>query len=224
MELKRQSVRILEFLPRQETTDLLLHCLSKTEDHAFRFVMISALNRLHDKNSNIKVNRFLIKSEIVKEIHIFMQIQTLQQFYTKHPESTSEYLEIAFKALLDESLERIFRFLDLLYPYAPFKMIYGHLTWNYSDANVRTQALELLHNTIEPSIMLRLQRIFEERPSPVFNENAVRAVLIAFLKSEDRWFSFVSYFVMRELALSQKWPEFENWERQSQTHRFFETS
>ena len=112
-EMKRQAVRILEFMPYQETADLLLHVIARTEDHAFRFIMLSALNRLHDKEPKIKMNHFLIKSEISKEVQVHIRLHKLHTFCSKEQIGRSEYLGMALKTLMDESFERIFRCLIL---------------------------------------------------------------------------------------------------------------
>jgi len=148
-EEKRRALRILEFIPCQKVADLLFHLLAGEQDHAVRFMMIRALNRAHDREPNIRINRFLVKSEIVREVQIYEQLENLRRFYSHRVTKGEEsYLAVALDALRDESGERIFHFLDLLYPFEIIQTIHENIS-KPQDPSLKVKAIELLNNTLE---------------------------------------------------------------------------
>jgi len=48
---------------------------------------------------------------------------------------SKDYLDVAIKAILDESMERIFRYLDLLYPHEVIEVIYERIR-EHPDSDV----------------------------------------------------------------------------------------
>jgi len=223
LEAKRRAVRILELIPRQESVDLLLHTLSGAQDHAYRFVMAKALDRLHDKNPSLTLNRFLIKNEIARDARIHGDIQKLRHFCThdRRKENGEDYLDIALKAILDESRERIFCYLDLLYPHDAIEEIYKHIANRTEKEPIRAQAAELLTNTIEPNILMLIQKVIEEPQTLRVLEQDAAQILKSFLRSQDRWFSLTALFLLSELGLSERWPELDKF---AQDLRLMQTS
>ena len=207
---KRRTVRILSLIPKQESVDILLHHLASSRNHALRFVIVTALDRLHAEGPWFRMNRFLIKHEIARETKIHQKLQKLLAFYRKQKQGRKGAdeqgsLEVALKSMLDESLERIFRYLDLLYPHEIIEDIYDRIA-NYPDTDpVRNHAIELLSNTLEPGVLMMLHRIMDSKvPEP--KDPEVSNSLKEFASSEDRWFSLISLFIISELNLSKRWP------------------
>jgi AAA family ATP:ADP antiporter len=209
LDVKRRAVKILEWIPRQETVDLILSRLGNIQDHALRFVMIKALNRLHDQVPKPGMNRLLIKNEIVREVGIHEKIQKLRFFYEHQKEkSAEEYLAVTLKAVQDESLERIFRLLDLLYPHEIIEIIYHRIADHADEDPLRPHAIELLTNTLEPDLLILVQPVLEERAFGRLKDKEIMEILKSFMDSEDKWFSLIGHFLIAELRLKERWPEF----------------
>jgi len=205
---KRRAVRILEFIPHQESMDLLLHTIATSKDHAFRFVMLKALNRLHDRNQKLAVNRFLVKNEILRDIKICQRIQRVRYFYDDRKKKSREnYLGVALKAIEDESLERIFQYLDLLYPHEAIEAIYDGIVADPEKSPMRAHARELLDHTLERDLLNPIQRLLDKRDyAPAAFEEIVK-ILKSFTRSRDRWFSLLGFFFLSETGIDERWPE-----------------
>src|SRR3989338_1896843 len=118
LEVKRRIVRIFELIPKQETVDLFLSSLANQQNHVLRYVILKSLKRLHQRNEMLTVNRFLVKNEIAKETSLYEALKKMEAFATKRREAgpmTDPYGSVLLKALMDECIERIFLFLELLY-------------------------------------------------------------------------------------------------------------
>ncbi|MBN1689365.1 MAG: hypothetical protein JW893_09700 [Candidatus Omnitrophica bacterium] len=209
LAIKRRAVRLTEMIPKQESVDLLLHTLASAQEHAFRFVMIKALNRLQTQDKTLRMNRFLIKSEISREAKIHDKIQKIRYFYHQQPSVTGseDYLEVALKAILEESLERIFYYLNLLYPEEGILVIFERIQEYAEDDPVRAHAVELLSNTVETDLHIIIHKILDGRKLLKVKERDIIEILKNFAGSQDRWFSITSYFLLSGLGLTQKWPE-----------------
>lgn len=206
---KRRAIRIIELIPKQQAADLLLHTLAGAQDHAFRFVMIKALNQLCEQNPNVQMNRFLIKSEISREAKIYDKIHKICRFYDEEKvgRSSEDYLGVALKAISEESLERIFWYLHLLYPQEEILVIYERII-EYSEGDpVRIHAVELLSNTVDPDLLIILQKVLDGKKLVRVKERDIIEILKGFAKSQDRWFSVTSSFLVSDLALHERWPE-----------------
>lgn len=207
LEAKRRSVRILESIPRQESVDLLLHTLAATRDHAFRFVMIRALEHLYRKNPKLEINRFLIKSEIAREAAIHERIQKIHHFYRTERPSVPEddYLETTLRAVSDESIERVFLYLSILYPREMMTTIHDRIMKTRHGGAGRVHARELLANTLDPDLALVVQRVLDETAEPRYREKEIEDILKRFSRSHDRWFSLIGYCLIGELKLGERW-------------------
>ncbi|MDD5216753.1 MAG: Npt1/Npt2 family nucleotide transporter [Candidatus Omnitrophica bacterium] len=209
LEVRRRVVRLLELIPKQETVDLLLTGMANAQDQSFRYLIVKAIDRLHDKNKNLHMNRFLIKTEILKEVTIHQKMHCLQYFYARHTRIAEgeNYLGIALKAIQDESLERLFCFLDLLYPHEIIRIIYQRMIEHPSHDALRAHALELLHNTLDTDLRVHIQRILEERePRRISEKEVVETLRNYFAESSDSWFNLIGGLVVSELKLHERWP------------------
>ena len=118
-----------------------------------------------------------------------------------------DYLGITLKAVQDESLERIFSFLDLLYPHDMIQIIYDRIAGHDANDPLRAHAVELLNNTLDRDILTLVRRILEDRPPRRIEESEIADILKRFSQSEDRWFAMTGYFIVSELELDKQWPE-----------------
>ncbi|HTL48274.1 MAG TPA: Npt1/Npt2 family nucleotide transporter [Verrucomicrobiae bacterium] len=220
-EAKRQAVRVLGYLPRQQTADLLLQSFGGTEDHGIRFIIMKALLRLCKKNPKITVSRFLVKNEIAREIAVHEQILKIRAFYRKHKEGLplEDSLDITLRAIQDENVERVFKCLSLLYPEETIRMAHQEIRDQGPDAS-RSHAVELLSNTLEPDILLMVQAVLDQEPEVRIKDDEVRAILKNFIRSPYAWFSLLGHLLAVDLNLAGRWPELAEYQGTSENPLF----
>ncbi len=206
---KRRAVRILGQFPLQEAVNELLAKLDLIQDHALRFLVVKVLNQLRQKNPALVFSRAWIRSEVARETVIQEKIQKLRFFYDheRSPSAkTSDYLGITLNAIQDESLERMFRFLDLLYAGEVMPVIYDRMIHRQDNEPLRVHAMELLNNVVEHDIFGLIERVLEGKQYAAADSHVLIDILKDFMVSEDRWFSLVALFIVFGLKLSQRWP------------------
>ena len=209
LDVKRRAVRLLELIPKQEVADMLLSGLRGSSDNALRYIMLKALNRLHDRNEHLQMNRFLVKEEIAREVEIHEKLRQLRAFYEyrMEAEAPGDYLGVTLKAIQDESFERVFRLMDLLYPHEMIQIIHDRLIEHPAEDPLRAHAVELLNNTAEPDLLILVRRILEERQPKELPEKEGVKILEEFIASQDQWFYLTGVFLASELGLDKRWPQ-----------------
>ncbi|OGX03264.1 MAG: hypothetical protein A3G87_04905 [Omnitrophica bacterium RIFCSPLOWO2_12_FULL_50_11] len=201
---KRKAILILTSLVSQDAVEILLNSLATAQDHSIRFNVIRALNRIRAKGDGREFNSGIIKKEVLSEIENNEALLRVVSAYHKRksvrrPEE--DYLLAALEALREESLERIFRLLALLYSSDVIHVIYDRLVELEPDQHIRANALELLENVVEPELSLKLRPIFEESVSTETDEGLAETTR-KFLASHDMWLQICAVFLIAELALS----------------------
>ena len=206
---KRKAILILTTLGTQGAVDILVHSLATTQDHSIRFNLIRSLNRIRAKGDGREFNSEIIKKEVLNEIQhneelLKVVTEYRKQKFLRGPQE--EYLLAALEALREESLERIFRLLALLYSSDVIHVIYDRLVELESDQHVRANALELLENVVEPELTRKLRPVFEES---VQIDGGVRLeeTIRSFVRSQDMWLQICAVFLIAELGLSDLYPE-----------------
>jgi len=209
LETKRKAISILEYFPKQDTVDLLLHRLAGRQEHVLRYIILKTLNRIIRHSPKVKINRFLVKSEIAREMTIYGHLLKIKAFYHKQKSGIrDDYLNTALQALLEESRERIFQCLKLLYPHEAIAVIHDELNSNPAgNQSARSHAVELLMNTLEPDVLIMVQKIMDDEESAKYREDEIKTILVNFLKNQDHWFSLIGHFLISDLKLSEKWPD-----------------
>ncbi len=210
MTLKREATEFLEHRATQEAAEKILTLLSKTEEHALRFLLIQTLLRMRDRNPAIRWNRPLIKKEILREADLFENLRSLHQFYLKVAGKKEEFLEVALNALADESLERFFRGLGLLYPGEGIRIIYERLVEHPHADPIRSQAIELLHNLLGTEFYGLIEKLFDERTFESLSEEEAISILEGMIGSPDKWLSLVAHFLVTESGLAKRSPRLES--------------
>lgn len=204
---RRRAIRILENISGQQTADLLIQTLAITQHHGLRLALISALNRFAFRQPELKINRFLIKTEIAREVKILEDLRKLQMFCRLRVNLQEHWFQTTLhKALIDESMERIFGYFELLYPKEATKQVSDYVLSHTADASMRSHAIELLSNILEPGHLLLAQRVFESsQGAPA--EREIRELLRKHLKSEDRWYSLLAQCILTTMPLKDQWPD-----------------
>ena len=210
MNLKREVAEFLEHQASQENVDRILQVFSKTGEHALRFLLVRTLLRMRDRNPGLRWNRALLKKEVLKETELYRNIRRLHGFYLKSAEKKEDFLEVALNAIADESLERLFRCLGLIFPGEGIRIIYERLVEHPTADAIRSHAIELLQNLLGPEFYIVIERLFDERASWYFPEDEVVLVLEQMMiGSSDRWLSLIAQFLVTESGLVKRWPKLE---------------
>lgn len=204
----QRAARLLGELDQEGNAEFLLQSASASQDHGVRWALLRALGRLQEKNSKPVLSRSLLKKEIIREAHLHMKLHKLSAMYRHHlhkAKAGEDYFRILLAALCDENVERLFGFLSLLYPQEGIREIYLRIVAKGEDP-LRHHALELLSNTLEPDLLIWVQQVLEGRETVRLSEREIVEILRSFIRSEDRWYSFVSFFLISELGLYERWP------------------
>ncbi len=207
MTLKRAAGEFLEHQATQETADTLVEILSLTQEHALRFLLIRTLLRIRDKNPSIRWSRPVIKKEIQCEADLYRKIRKVSLFYQKNTSKKEEFLEVALKALSDESLDRLFRCLGLLFPGDAMRIIYERLLEHPNPDGIRSHAIELLNNLLGPEFYDWVEKLFDEHKFERVSEQEVVVILEEMFVSSDRWLSLIARFIVGETELGSRWPK-----------------
>ena len=211
LDLKHRAIRILEYIPKQETVDLMLHVLAGPQSQAFRFEIIRGLSRITQKEARLIPNRLVVKSEIMTECVLREKIHKVERFYELRCKTADKEGAAAtmLRALADESIERIFLLLKLIYGREIIEIIESELTRTPQDAHIHAHAMELLANTVDPDLIAVLQGVFDGVAGMPARDKDVHKILREWAGSHDHWFVLAAYFVIFDLRLAQQWPEFE---------------
>lgn len=207
MAVKKKAALFLEHQASQEMADWLFEILSRSEDQALRFLALRTLLRMRDRNPAIRWNRSLIKKEILHETDLYQRLQKLRHFYFQSHVKKEEFLEVSLNALLDESLERIFRCLGLLYPGEGLRIIYERLVEHAHPDPIRSHAIELLQNLLGAEFFGILGKLFDDVPIQNVSEEEAASILEGMMESPDRWLSLIAHFLVTGLELGKRWPK-----------------
>jgi len=187
-----------------------MHRLAGCQEHGLRFMMAKALLNVRKNNPRVVLNRFLVKSEIAREMTLHEQITKLRAFYRKQKptvKAKEDYVDITMGALLDENLERVFQYLKLLYPGEVIASIYEEMLDGRSSSDTRAHAVELLANTVEPDLLMMIQSTLTDGGLVRWKDREIRAILQAFMQSQDQWFTLIALYLATDLNLKERWPE-----------------
>ena len=129
-------------------------------DATLRFMVISALNRLHRDHPEIPLDFQMLETVLAAEIlgH-YRTYQILEA--VSGPGSTEDVVGGALQSSLEQELERIFRLLGLLYPRVDLHAVY--LGLQSKDRTVHDNALELLETVLKSASRVTLMPLLDGR-------------------------------------------------------------
>lgn len=186
----RKVPTVLEHIGTQESLELLLDLLDDN-DRVTRNEALRGLNHLRNEFPFLKFNRKAIIDRILYESHLYRD--TLSALHTQNlivGENLSEVekaredeirkartsLIQLLERRLDNSLERMFRFLGLRYSPEDIYPIYLGLNSKLPDA--RDNALEFLDNILEPGLKRILIPIVETAMADSISDEVLRKLHI----------------------------------------------
>lgn len=207
MALKRKAALYLEQVASPAVAGRLLEILTHTQAHALRFLLLQTLIHMKEKHPMLRLSRSLVKKEILRETQLYWKLKKLQNFYLQNQERKEKFLETALGAICQESLERIFRCLALIYRGDGLRLIYDCLVDPNGSESTRSHAMELLHNLLEPEFYVILEPILEKTAQAASEEEAAE-ILEEIAASPDRWLSLTAHFLVMELGWQSRSPRF----------------
>ncbi len=210
---KRKAILVLTALGTQGAVDILLNNIAVIQDRSLRYNLIGALNRIRNKGGRHNISKWVIKKEIMNEIKGYQVIKTALEEYKKrkHIEKVEDdYLLATLKAIEEESFERVFRMLSLIYENDVIHVIYDRLTEVDTDKHLRANAIELLQNVVDPELYLILYPVLDENQWEETQKKKLDEIIEVFFESNDRWLIVCALFMIVELNLTKFFPALEN--------------
>ena len=163
MPLRRQAVTRLARQADQESVDYLCGLLIVEEEAGLRYRIGQALAKIRMKRPRLQFPPAQIRRQLEKEMANYQRIVRVMEIYRPQPadagkqDPVMELLDI----LSQESVEQIFRLLMLIYRPDDIHLIYEQL--DAADPHLRSDALELLDNVIDPSMRRILRPLLESQ-------------------------------------------------------------
>ena len=149
-------------------------------DATLRFMVISALNRLHRDHPEIPLDFQMLEMVLAGEI--LGHYRTYQIIDAISVQGSEDVVGGALASTLEQELERIFRLLGLLYPRVDLKAVY--LGLQSKDKTVHDNALEFLENVLKSALRVTLVPLLDGRVTP--KERARLANKLVRTKLENR--------------------------------------
>jgi len=206
---KRKAILILTMLGSQAAVEVLINALSSSHDHSIRFNIIQALNRIKARYEGRVFSPIIIKKEVLRELRNYKSIQLLFGEYRARKsidDVKQDFLAATFHAIREESLERIFRLLGLLYDSELVHVIYDRLPEAKQDKNMKANVLELLQNVADPDIYKELRVIVDKKKEKQISDEIIEHVISNFVEGHDLWLTICAMLLIVELNLTHLRP------------------
>jgi AAA family ATP:ADP antiporter len=209
--------KVLALIGEQRSVDELLHKLDEP-DLLLRYEAIKALSKLKANFPNLKMNREVIRKEILEETKYYFKtlnvLKLEQGSQTDHDnDDLSKARKLLIRALeerLDNNLERIFRLLGLRYSTQDMFSAYKGIVSDQND--LRANALEFLDNVLDRYLRRYILPIVEEmhagealdelRREFGVEDHDQKRTLKDLLEGDDNWLRICALYVVS--ALNEK--------------------
>jgi ATP:ADP antiporter, AAA family len=188
--IRRQIPKTLALTMKQEAADALMESLS-ISDLELNHAVLRALNRMRTTTAAIVVDRELILDAIEKERQRYERLRGIHAWLNVNRES-DRIFSLLIRAVgerIEQRLERIFRFVALIYP--PHDIYSVYYSWQAKPA-LRPAAIEFLDNIVDEPIKGLLLPLLEEGPSRPMHFISLRAGLLMIADSEDAWLKTIA--------------------------------
>jgi AAA family ATP:ADP antiporter len=210
---------VLALIDSQKSMDVLTKNLAQ-KDPAIRYQVIKAMNRIRERFRGRRIDASVVQARILAETQeyqrsflVLSRLKMSQSASEAQRPAGTEQSEVhdgeqllirALEERRDDTLERIFRLLDLLYP--PGDMYNAYLGITSGKARLRADAIEFLDNVLTPALKRIIIPLVESAPStssfgwargipsPVVPsyEDAVDSIL----ESEDVWLKACAVYLI----------------------------
>jgi len=160
---RRHAVRLLARQGDQDALDYLCGMLLVEEEAALRNEVVRGLVNMRLSRRRLQFPTALIRRQVVREVKNYQRIIQVASVYRHHRRElrqAEDPIIAMLRVLMEESIEQIFRLLMLLYRPEDIHLIYEQM--QAPDTYVRSDAIELLDNLVDPSMRRVLLPLFEE--------------------------------------------------------------
>ncbi len=207
VEICHYYIRLLGSYGNQEAIYALEDYLQQAPE-VMKGKILHALQKLLSQHPNLKQNRELHQKLLYVEMKQFYQWWQIQDTL-KQEFSNAEVLSDALDECMEQSIERCFGVLGLLYPPRQIQLIYHQ--FKHGDSRMRSNAIELLDNLLSNETKRCLLPLLEQRelartaserfglttPSP---EEALQEII----RSASPWLlSYLLWTISKNDALSK---------------------
>ncbi len=163
MAKRRQGIRLLARYADQSTVDYLLGTVIVANDVVLRHDAVKSLVRLRMRNPELDFPGPQLRRLIAEEIANYRRIVQVSRVFRQQFRSQAggEPSTMALlRVLMEEAVEQVFRLLMLLYRADDIHLVYEQM--RAPDPYLRTDAIELLDNLVDPEIRHTLMPILDE--------------------------------------------------------------
>jgi ATP/ADP translocase len=165
--------KVLAYTGRQDAADVMTSCLNKVETD-LEYSVLKALNVMRARSSEIRIDSALIVSAINRERQAYDRLGASFNWLQRNPIGESQdgardvaaVFSLLMKAIqerLGQKVERIFRFLALMYP--PDDIYSAYYACKAKPA-LRASALEFLDNILDSGLKETVIPLIEESFDP----------------------------------------------------------
>ena len=215
--VRRELPNVLARVGTQAAEDALVENLLQP-DTMLRFRIISALNKLHERHLELKLDTQMIETILAAEIMgLYRSYQILGTLGGKL--DGEDPVVRALRESMEQELERIFRLLALLFPQYDFHSAYFGL--QSSSRVVHDNALEFLDNVLKPQLRNMLVPLLDSEFSVADRVRLANRVVgakvetqeeavAALVGSEDPWLKSCGAYAIGTLGLKSLERELDN--------------
>ena len=212
MAERAQAIRQLARAADQAVIDYLLGMVMAEEEAALREEALRGLVRLRLGRGRLEFPAQPIRRQIEEEVAHYTRILHVAAIYRQHhrgPRPAEDPVVALLRVLLDESVQRVFQFLTLLYPPEEIHLAYEHL--REQDAQVRADAIDRLDHLVDPAMRAAILPILDEdrflsaldeEPASAPDPSAAYRLLQGAIWDRRCWLSVTALCVIGRLRLT----------------------
>jgi hypothetical protein len=216
---RRQAIRAIARVSDQAVVDYLLGTIMVEEDAVLRREAVLGLVRLRLFWRRFEFPPAAIRGQIMKDVATYQCIIHVAAIYRQQMRAAlaaDDAVVALLRLLAEETVEQIFRLLMLLYRPEDIHLIYEQL--RAPDTYVRSDAIELLDNLIDPAIRAlifpildenRFLAILDEEPPAMQDPVLAYRVLQEAIWNHHRWLSVTTLCAIGRLRLTSMHLELE---------------
>ncbi len=217
--LRRQAIQRLAQRGSQEAFDYLCGMVIVEKDAALRYEALRSLVKMRMQSRWLQVPRAQLRRQVEHEVNEYERIAQVAEVYRQQhpgPLAADDAVLALLRLLMEEAVEQIFRLLVLLYRPEDICLVYEQL--RVSDTHIRTDAVELLDNLVDPQMRAILLPIFDEdrflamgRPEwpTAYTQEMAYRVLQDAIWDHHYWLSVTTLCAVGRLGLKEMRQELE---------------